>query len=49
MGVLKHEGNKFTLIPASQIVHVEVELPSLVIATSVPENENGTGKLITMG
>jgi len=33
VGVLKKEGNKYTLLPCSQIALVEIELPSLVIAS----------------
>jgi len=33
IGVMKKEGNKYTLVPSAQIAFVEVELPTLIIAT----------------
>ncbi len=34
VGMLKRDGNKYTLIPHSQIRLIECEIPSLVVATS---------------
>lgn len=53
VGVMKKEGNKFSLIPASQIALVEVELPTLVIAgegevKQVAKASEGLKKIITI-
>lgn len=32
VGMMKKDGNRFTLLPSSQIALVEIELPTLVLA-----------------